>query len=78
MRLKNDLIWTLLTTSLDIKDHEKPKGFATLLGAKHGAGKTRTSWQDVHAKEETDLCDKLQSYYVKLQSYYVIIGAANA
>ncbi len=39
IRLKDGKIWTLLTTMVELKGHEEPKGFDRPLGAKHGAGK---------------------------------------
>jgi putative flavoprotein involved in K+ transport len=43
LRLKDGKIWTLLTTMVELKGHEEPKGFDRPLGAKHGAGKNRTT-----------------------------------
>mgnify|MGYP001818368671 FL=1 len=45
MRLVDDKIWTLLTTMVELKGFEEPKGFGRPLGAKHGQGKHRTTWK---------------------------------
>lgn len=67
LRLKDGLIWTLLTTMVELKGHEEPLGHERPLGAKHGAGKHRLSWAEEIEKERTELG------YSK-QPYTVIIG----
>ncbi|MBS0124107.1 NAD(P)/FAD-dependent oxidoreductase [Thetidibacter halocola] len=67
IRIREGKIWTLLTTMVELKGHEEPKGFARPLGAKHGAGKNRTTWLEERQKEEKELG------YTK-QPYVVIIG----
>ncbi|MEM6586637.1 MAG: nuclear transport factor 2 family protein, partial [Pseudomonadota bacterium] len=67
VRLKDGLIWTLLTTMVELKGHEEPKGFARALGAKHGAGKNRTTWLEERQSEE-------QTLGYDTQPYCVIIG----
>ncbi len=67
VRLKEGLIWTLLTTMVELKGHEESKGCARPLGAKHGAGKNRATWAEERAAEEAELG------YTK-QPYCVIIG----
>ena len=37
IRLKSGMIWTLLTTMVELKGHEERPGFARPMGAKHGA-----------------------------------------
>lgn len=64
MRMKDDKIWTLLTTLVEIKGHEEPKGLARPLGAKHGAGKNRATWKEERTKEATELGYKTQPYCV--------------
>lgn len=39
IRLKDGLIWTLLTSMTELKGYEEPLGYERPLGAKHGAGK---------------------------------------
>ncbi|MBG6145476.1 putative flavoprotein involved in K+ transport [Labrenzia sp. EL_142] len=67
IRLKDNKIWTLLTTMVEIKGHEEPKGFQRPLGAKHGAGKNRPTWKEERERENAELG------YTE-QPYCVIIG----
>ncbi|TCM86523.1 NAD(P)/FAD-dependent oxidoreductase [Rhodovulum steppense] len=67
MRLKDGRIWTLLTSMVELKGHEEPRGFARPLGARHGAGKHRTTWKEEREAEERDLG------YTK-QPYVLIVG----
>jgi len=67
VRLKDDRIWTLLTSATEIKGHEEPAGFERALGAKHGAGKHRRSWL-----EERE--DEARSLGYQTQPEVVIIG----
>ncbi|MFQ6548987.1 NAD(P)-binding domain-containing protein [Aestuariibius sp. 2305UL40-4] len=62
IRLKDGLIWTLLTTMVALKGHEEPKGVQRPLGAKHGAGKNRTTWKEERDKEEAELGTTTQPY----------------
>ncbi|MEM1075566.1 MAG: NAD(P)/FAD-dependent oxidoreductase [Pseudomonadota bacterium] len=55
VRLKDGLIWTLLTTMVELKGHEEPAGNLRALGAKHGAGKNRTTWKEERDREEAEL-----------------------
>jgi len=55
VRLKDDRIWTLLTSATEIKGHEEPAGFERALGAKHGAGKNRKSWLEEREEEARTL-----------------------
>ena len=64
VRTKEGKIWTLLTTLVELKGHEEPKGNARPLGAKHGAGKNRSTWKEEREQEETDLGYKTQPYCV--------------
>ncbi len=64
IRLKDGKIWTLLTTMVELKGHEEPKGFNRPLGAKHGAGKHRTTWAEERVQEEAELGYKTQPYCV--------------
>ena len=67
LRLKDGLIWTLLTTLVELKGYEEPLGYDRPLGAKHGAGKHRKSWKEEIEEERATLG------YTK-QPYTVIIG----
>ncbi|MEM8700651.1 MAG: NAD(P)/FAD-dependent oxidoreductase [Pseudomonadota bacterium] len=64
VRLKDDKIWTLLTTMVELKGHEEPKGFQRPLGAKHGAGKNRTTWKEEREREDAELGYSHQPYCV--------------
>ena len=55
VRLRDDRIWTLLTSATEIKGHEEAAGFARPLGAKHGAGKGRPSWAEERERETEEL-----------------------
>ncbi|QJF49924.1 NAD(P)/FAD-dependent oxidoreductase [Roseobacter ponti] len=54
-RLRDGKIWTLLTSMTELKGHEEPLGFERPLGAKHGAGKNRTTWKEEREAEEAEL-----------------------
>ncbi|WP_299855251.1 NAD(P)/FAD-dependent oxidoreductase [uncultured Roseobacter sp.] len=64
VRLKEGLIWTLLTTMVELKGHEEPLGYERPLGAKHGAGKHRLTWAEELEKERAELGYKTQPYTV--------------
>ena len=62
VRLKDDKIWTLLTTMAELKGHEEPKGFDRPLGTKHGAAKNRPTWKEEREREAEELGYKTQPY----------------
>ncbi|GGB60421.1 FAD-dependent oxidoreductase [Tistrella bauzanensis] len=64
IRLKDGLIWTLLTAMTELKGHEEPLGRERPLGAKHGAAKGRLSWSEERAKEAAELGYASQPYVV--------------
>lgn len=64
IRLKNGLIWTLLTTMSELKGHEEPKGFRRPLGAEHGHNPDRKTWLEKRAQEEAELGYETQPYVV--------------
>ncbi|WP_223422837.1 NAD(P)/FAD-dependent oxidoreductase [Tateyamaria pelophila] len=64
IRLKDGLIWTLLTSMTELKGHEEPLGYERPLGAKHGAGKGRPTWAEEREKEQTELGYETQPYTV--------------
>jgi len=64
IRLREGKIWTLLTTMVELKGHEEPKGHDRPLGAKHGAGRNRTTWAEERAAEEAELGYTTQPYCV--------------
>ena len=67
MRLKDGKIWTLLTTMVELKGHEEPKGFNRPMGAKHGAAKDQATWKEDREHE-------LATLGYSEQPYCVIIG----
>ena len=67
MRLKDGLIWTLLTSMTELKGHEEPLGFERPLGARHGAAKNTKTWAE--AREE-----ELRTLGFEKQPHTVIIG----
>jgi putative flavoprotein involved in K+ transport len=67
IRLRDGLIWTLLTTMVELKGHEEPAGFNRPLGAKHGAGKHRTTWKEEREAEARELG-------ITRQPHVVIVG----
>ncbi|QRM53184.1 NAD(P)/FAD-dependent oxidoreductase [Sinorhizobium sp. BG8] len=64
IRLKNGLIWTLLTTMTELKGHEEPKGTLRPLGAQHGHGRGRTTWKEKREQEAAQLGYETQPYVV--------------
>ena len=67
IRLKDGLIWTLLTTMVELKGHEEKAGFSRPLGAKHGVNPGAKTWKEEREEEAATLG------YTK-QPYVVIIG----
>ncbi|WP_029057832.1 NAD(P)/FAD-dependent oxidoreductase [Stappia stellulata] len=64
MRLKNGLIWTLLTSMTELKGHEEPLGFERPLGARHGAAKNSKSWAEAREEEARTLGFETQPHTV--------------
>jgi putative flavoprotein involved in K+ transport len=62
IRLKDGLIWTLLTTMAELKGHEEPKGIRRPMGAEHGARTDRTSWKENREAELDTLGRSKQPY----------------
>jgi putative flavoprotein involved in K+ transport len=62
IRLKNGLIWTLLTTMTELKGFEEPKGANRPLGAQHGHGRDRLTWKEKREREAAELGYKTQPY----------------
>ncbi|QGZ36971.1 NAD(P)/FAD-dependent oxidoreductase [Stappia indica] len=67
IRLKDGLIWTLLTTMVELKGHEEKAGFSRPLGAKHGINPGGKTWKEEREEEAATLG------YTR-QPYVVIIG----
>ncbi|WEX08645.1 NAD(P)/FAD-dependent oxidoreductase [Chelativorans sp. AA-79] len=64
IRLKNGLIWTLLTTMSELKGFEEPKGFRRPMGAEHGHDPNRKTWKERREEEAGELGYKTQPYAV--------------
>jgi putative flavoprotein involved in K+ transport len=62
LRLREDRIFTLLTTMAELKGFEEPLGFARPLGAKHGSGMDRKTWKEEREQELAELGDMKQLY----------------
>ncbi|MDX0520051.1 FAD-dependent oxidoreductase [Sinorhizobium medicae] len=64
VRLKNGLIWTLLTTMTELKGHEEPRGARRPLGAEHGHDASRKTWKEKRETEAAELGYTSQPYVV--------------
>jgi putative flavoprotein involved in K+ transport len=62
IRIREGLIWTLLTTMVELKGHEEPSGFLRPLGAKHGINIGAQSWKEERELEENELGTTKQPY----------------
>jgi putative flavoprotein involved in K+ transport len=62
VRLRDDRIWTLLTALQELKGFEERKGGSRPLGARHGAGKHRTTWREERDAEAEGLGRDAQPY----------------
>ncbi len=62
LRLKNGKCWTLLTTMVELKDHEEKKGADRVKGVEHGAMKNRENWAEAREREAKELGYKKQPY----------------
>jgi putative flavoprotein involved in K+ transport len=51
IRLKDGLVWTLLTTMAELKGHEEKAGFTRPLGAKHGVNPGAKTWKELRDEE---------------------------
>ncbi|ERJ18145.1 putative potassium transport flavoprotein [Salinisphaera shabanensis T35B1] len=67
VRIKDGLIWTLLTTMGELKGYEEPMGVTRPLGAKHGDDQGKPTWKEEREQE-------LASLGVDTQPYVLIIG----
>ncbi|TRL40255.1 NAD(P)/FAD-dependent oxidoreductase [Rhizobium straminoryzae] len=64
IRLKDGLIWTLLTTMTELKGHEEPKGVRRPMGAEHGHDRNRRTWKEKREAEAAELGYSVQPYVV--------------
>lgn len=64
IRLKDGLIWTLLTSMSELKGHEEPLGTDRPMGAKHGVDRNRRTWKEEREAEAAELGYTRQPYCV--------------
>ena len=64
LRLIGGKCWTLLTTMVELKGHEEPKGPNRPKGVQHGADKDRKNWLERKTEEEARLGYDVQPYVV--------------
>ena len=64
VRLRDGLIWTLLTSAAELKGFEEPVGHERPLGAQHGAAKRRSTWKEEREREDAELGRTTQPYAV--------------
>ena len=62
VRLKGDKCWTLLTTMVELKGFEEPKGDARSKGVEHGVRPGRQSWLEKRQEEEAGFGSRTQPY----------------
>ncbi|MDD2867446.1 NAD(P)/FAD-dependent oxidoreductase [Neomegalonema sp.] len=62
IRVKDGLIWTLLTTMSELKGHEEPKNLRRPMGAEHGHDRNRLTWKEKREKEAAELGFAEQPY----------------
>ncbi len=67
VRIRDGLIWTLLTTMVELKGYEEKAGFTRPLGARHGVHIGGKSWRERREEE-------LATLGVTKQPYVLIIG----
>ncbi|MEM9047455.1 MAG: NAD(P)/FAD-dependent oxidoreductase [Pseudomonadota bacterium] len=67
IRLREGKIWTLLTTLVELKGHEEPRGPNRPHGVAHGADPSRKTWAEARAQEA-------QSLGYSTQPEVVIVG----
>jgi putative flavoprotein involved in K+ transport len=62
IRMKDGLIWTLLTSMAELKGHEEKAGFARPLGARHGVNPGAKTWKELREEEAEKLGFERQPY----------------
>jgi putative flavoprotein involved in K+ transport len=62
IRLKNGLIWTLLTTMVELKGHEEPLGSGRPLGVPHRSEMEARTWKEEREAEAAELGHSRQPY----------------
>ena len=64
IRIMGGKCWTLLTTMVELKDHEEKKGPTREMGVEHGAFQNRKNWLERKQDYETSLGYSQQPYCV--------------
>ncbi len=64
IRIMDGLIWTLLTTMVELKGHEEKAGFTRPLGARHGVNPGAKTWKELRDEETEKLGYEQQPYVV--------------
>ena len=62
IRIMDGKCWTLLTTMVELKDHEEKKGPTRDMGVEHGAFKNRKNWLERKQEDEASLGYSEQPY----------------
>ncbi len=62
IRIKDGLIWTLLTTMAELKGYEEKAGFTRALGARHGVNPGAKTWKESRDEEAEKLGYETQPY----------------
>jgi putative flavoprotein involved in K+ transport len=74
IRLKDGLIWTLLTTMAELKGHEEKAGFTRVLGARHGVNPGAKTWKELRDEEAEKLGYEAQPYVLVIGGGQGAIG----
>jgi putative flavoprotein involved in K+ transport len=74
IRLKDGLIWTLLTTMAELKGHEEKAGFTRVLGARHGVNPGAKTWKELRDEEAEKLGYETQPYVLVIGGGQGAIG----
>ena len=62
IRIKDGLVWTLLTAMAELKGHEEKAGFARPFGARHGVNPGAKTWKELREQEAQQLGFEQQPY----------------
>jgi len=74
VRIKDGLIWTLLTTMAELKGHEEKAGFTRAFGARHGANPGAKTWKELRDEEAEKLGYETQPYVLVIGGGQGAIG----
>jgi len=74
IRIKDGLIWTLLTTMAELRGHEEKAGFTRPLGARHGVNPGAKTWKELRDEETEKLGTKTQPYVLVIGGGQGAIG----